>query len=97
MPAILKTIEDSTIVGMANNARFVKEFPFLKKALVAKKSHCSKCARKAGNKAANMQKVKQEIAGLSSSRKAVLKQLLDTKQARIIYRQPSGKTVKLTF
>ena len=60
MPAILKTIEDSTIVGMANNARFVKEFPFLKKALVAKKSHCSKCARKAGNKAANMQKVKQE-------------------------------------
>lgn len=97
MPAVLKTIEDSTIVGMANNNAFVREFPFLKQALNAKQSSCRSCMRKAGNRAANMQKVKQAIAGLSSSRKAKLKQMLDTKQARIIYKQNSGHTVKLTF
>jgi len=99
MPVTLKVIEDSTIISMANNAIFVKEFPFLERVKKAsrRKSGCSRCQVSDQHKADIIQKAKQGLAGLASSRKARLKTLLDAKKVRVIYRTPTGKVIKLTF
>ena len=98
MAARLKTIEDSSIVAMASNAKFVQAFPFLKRINAAhRKSGCSKCQRGHKDERQVIQQAKATIAGMGPTQKKLLKQLLNTDQVRVIYQQPNGKTIRLTF
>ena len=95
-------LEDSTIGSMALNAEIVKEFPFF--GVLAKnlrqgtgRRGCGSCNRTANERAKLLQQVKASIAGLSSERKRVLKDKLNTQSARITYRSSEGKAIQLTF
>ena len=96
----LKTIEDSTILAMANSKKFTDEFSFLLKAQqVARKTSrtCSTCDNGKKERTRVLQNIKAGLAGMGSERKRRLKELLNAKKVRISYTMASGKIVTLTF
>jgi hypothetical protein len=95
----LVVIENGTITAMASNPIFLRDFPFLASlgAQQVKGKKCSPCQK---NKAQNdaLLRAKAVIAGLPSEKKRRLKELLNAREARLIYaRAGDGKVIQLTF
>lgn len=99
--ADLVVIEDSTILTMLNDARFVAEIPCLRNKIEIFRqgsSPCGECQRKRHAKQRQeMAALKTCIGNLSAEKKVTLKQLLDAKKARIVFVKPDGEVVQLTF
>lgn len=99
----LAVVEESTIAGMAVNAEFLKEFPFLSaigrtiKSENGKPRGCGGCGRAAQERTAVFTAAKQAFASLDATKKRRLKELLKAQQVRITYMNNSGKVVQLTF
>ncbi len=97
----LVVIEDGTIAGMAAEARFLTAFPFLKtlSAVLTTSTSCSSCGGGSTNGRSDALKAaRRSLAGLSSDRKIALKQMLNAKRVRLVYRDDnSDKGIKLTF
>lgn len=97
-------LEDSTLVRMANDARFAEPFPWLlavqQAQAQAQPRTCGSCGRRqaAAAGADAFAQARLTIAQLPDAQKIQLKQLLDTQQLRVIYRRPTdGAMIKLTF
>lgn len=96
----LVVIEEGTITSMAANAAFTKEFPFLTSLASktgSKQRGCGSCGRAAAERTAVFGAAKQALAGMDSDKKRRLKELLNTSQVRITFKNNSGKLVQLTF
>ena len=94
-------IDDNVLTSLGNNNVFLRDFPFLRLVRSANKgkSGCGGCGSGASNKkrAEVYQAVKRNISQLSAGKKNRLKELLKTKQIRVVYRNAGGKTIQLTF
>lgn len=97
----LVVIEEGTLVGMATNPAITKEFPFLanigRQARSKTKASCGTCGRRSAERAAIYTAAKQAIAGMSSDKKRRLKELLNTKSARVVFKGSGSKYTELTF
>jgi hypothetical protein len=91
-------IEEALLISMANNQKFLKHFKFLgrlKRLNPAQRGGCSSCGggpRKVPQNQTLIQSAKQNIVGMGSGQKRVLKKLLNTKQIRITIK--TGKQIK---
>ena len=97
----LVVLEDSTLAGMALNATITREFPFLTalarlRQKPAKKG-CGRCGQNKAAQATVFNSAKLAIAGLDGTKKRRLKDLLNAKEARVTYREASGRVVQRTF
>ena len=94
----MSVIEDGTLTSMANNKKILAAFPFLKSLQKApKKPKCGKCGSGNQRRATVFTAAKRTLAGMGSAQKRKLKELLNTEQVRIIYRNERNKPVELTF
>lgn len=94
-------IEDSTILSLIRDPAYEQAIPcFANKKDTFKSGGggCGSCAakRRARQKQA-MSGIKSCLAGLTPEKKAELKQMLNTKQIRVVYTNAAGKVVQLTF
>ncbi len=94
----LYVLEDSALTALSQIERFTKEFPFLRSLKKApKKKGCSSCGSNNIVRSDTFSAVKQAIASMSSDSKRKLKNMLNAKEARVTYRDNSGKIVQRTF
>lgn len=96
----LTIIEDSTILTMLQDKQFSDAIPclFNKYEIFRNTSGCGSCARKRQEKQrSEMAKIKSCLAALSADKKTKLKQLLGTKKVRVVFANPTGQIVQLTF
>ena len=95
------TIEDSTVLTMLQDARFTSEIPCLFNKLEVFRNgpgSCGACARKRQQKQrTEMAAIKACLAALAPDKKQALKNLLGAKKVRVVFAQPSGEVVQLTF
>ena len=100
----LVVLEEGTLLGIASNEVFLKEFPFLRDLRKiaerrARKGGCGGCSNGRGSTSQRSQVItaaKQAIVGMGDDKKRRLKQLHNTKQLRITYRSGS-KVIQYTF
>jgi len=101
-PAVKKLVvlEEGVLISLANQPNFLKHFPFLKalKGMSSTKtSACCGAAKKANDaRVKKLQQAKQTIGGMADDRKRLLKKLLNTKKARVSYKN-GKKIVNHTF
>jgi hypothetical protein len=96
----LAVIEDSTILTMLQDRRFSDAIPclFNKSEVFRTHTGCGSCARKRQEKQrSEMAKIKSCLAALSPEKKTALKQLLGAKKIRVVFVNPTGQVVQLTF
>lgn len=100
-PRKLVVLEEGTLQTMALNPNIVKEFPFLvvltQVTRATGRAGCGTCGKANAERGKAFTKVKQTIAGLDSDKKRRLKELLNTKSARVVYPKANGKGEELTF
>lgn len=98
----LVVIEEGVLMVMSNSPTFVKEFPFLAtvaaqaRAKQKKRGGCGSCGRKK-DQAVLYGSAKKALAGMDSTKKRRLKELLNAERVRIVYRSGENKSVELTF
>ena len=103
----LLVLDDSMVMSIMNNNKIVSQIHAIKVAVDRaraapgaggmKKGGCTPCQAKARNVAINLMLVKKTIAQLPDESKKKLKELLNAKQVRIVYRNDAGKIIQLTF
>jgi hypothetical protein len=93
----LVTIEEGTLAALAANPVALREFPFLG-ALNRRGGgkSCKPCNRRRAE-ATGFGPAKKTIAGLDSTKKRKLKEILNAEQVRVLYKDGSGRVVQLTF
>lgn len=94
-------VEDSTILSMVNNEKFTAEFPCLQNqaaALAPSSTGCGACARRRqeAQKRA-LATIKTCLGGLDSAGQQKLKELLDTKQVKLVFISETGQVSSITF
>src|SRR5688572_1815021 len=100
---VLVVIENATINRMLRDQRFLDEFGFMKSLAAALSAEGKKpggCGCNRSKQAISREQyaeISQSIGAMGDDRKVKLKQLLDTQQARVVYRGHNGKTIRLTF
>jgi hypothetical protein len=101
----LVVLEDSQLAAMAANPTILHEFPFLGaitraqtqvQATVTKK-RCGKCRGTNQARAQALANVRQIIGGMPSDRKRRMRELLNAKQIRVVWRKPNGAREVLTI
>jgi hypothetical protein len=96
-----ETIEDSTILTMVNDAQFAAEIPCLQnqaKTLTTAATGCSACARRRQEaQRQTLAAIKTCLAGLSGEKQQRLKELLDTKQVKVVFISSTGQVSTITF
>jgi hypothetical protein len=99
-PRKLVTIEDSLLISMAANPAFVKEFPFLKSLekpqALSGKPNCGGCRKTQADRTLATMSAKVAIATMSNDKKKRLKQLINTDQVRVKYRE-GNRVLQKTF
>lgn len=94
-------IEEGTLTTMALNPSIAKEFPLLapiaKLARGGRGGGCGTCGRANQDRAKTFQQVKLALAGMDSTKKRKLKDLMNTQSMRLLYRDHAGKAQQLTF
>jgi|TARA_R110000824_G_scaffold347671_1_gene534414 hypothetical protein len=90
----LVILEEGLIIGLSNNAQYVKAFPFLhtvQKLTNARRGGCGKCGTASKQRAQVLQSAKHAIVALGADKKKELKRLLNTEKVQIKYR--SGQKI----
>ena len=95
-------MENAVLEQMASNKAFLNEFPSLRKILVANKAAGDSCSGCTGTRAGSArgdtyQEVKMALSGMATSRKSLLKQMLNTDKIEIVFRGSNGKAVRNKF
>lgn len=97
----LVVIEDSTILSLIKDSTYEQAIPcFANKKEIFQNTGggCGSCAAKRrARQKQSLAGIKSCLAALSPEKKTELKSLLNAKQIRIVYTNPSGKVVQLTF
>ena len=96
----LVLIQDSLLDSMAADVKFSRELPFLKGLLnLPRPATCRSCNRGQAQvvRQQTYASAKRTMAGLPAEKKRKLKELLNAKQIRIIFRNDGGKIIELTF
>lgn len=99
----LYTIEDNTLRSLMNDSQIQQILPCLKPAaeslsLINKGKKCNKCEReRAQGISEALGQARRCIANTRGAALNQLKAALNTKQIRVLARNPSGKTVKWTL
>lgn len=89
-------VEEGTLAGMAANAAFTAEFPFLAPlANMGRNPGC--CGKAAQERSKVFGAAKVALAGMSAEKKRRLKELLNANNVRVTYRTPTNRVVALTF
>ena len=91
----LVIMEDSMIIGLANNRQFITTFPFLStltKLTKARAGGCGKCSSAAKQRIQLLNSAKMAIIGLGQDKKDQMKKLMNAAKIQVKYR--SGKEVK---
>ncbi len=104
-PVVLKrklvVLEEGTLTGMALNPKIAAAFPFLAPiaalARQGQRAGCGSCGRAGQARAETFTKIKRAIAGMDSTKKRQLKDLLNAQQLQVIYKLPTGKQDNLKF
>jgi hypothetical protein len=84
----LVVIEDTTILNMARNEKFLGEFPFLTSlGAIAKKKvgGCGQCGSGNRERGQALNAAKATIAGMSAEKKKRLMQLLNAEKIRVVF------------
>jgi hypothetical protein len=99
----LVVIDDSMLQALARQPQYVREFPFLKQVsdnAPKKKRGCGSCGGAVKATTNRLQEAlnqaKLALVSMADDRKRTLKSLLNTQQARVVYKSGS-KVSKLTF
>lgn len=99
----LVVLEEATLIGLANQQTFLKEFPFLNllKSLASAttRGSCNTCGAnraRSQQRASTVLTAKQTIAGMGDDQKRKLKRLLNTEKVRVTFKQ-GAKIVQQTF
>lgn len=99
--ATVVVIEDSTIASLIMNQTIADAIPCLtnKRGLLGGSSGgCGSCARKRQQKVREeYAKIKSCLAALSPEKKAELKKYLNAEQIKVVFTNPTGKTMQMTF
>jgi hypothetical protein len=103
----LVVIDDSMVMAIMNDNKILSQIPPIKVAVsnakaksdagINRKAGCKPCQSKARNLAINLMVVKKAIAQLPNDMKKKLKELLNAKEVRIVYKNDSGKLIQLTY
>ena len=97
----LVVLEEGTLTSMALNPKIAGAFPILAPiaalARQAPRAGCGSCGRAGQARAETFTKVKRAIAGMDSTKKRQLKDLLNAQQVQIMYKLPNGKQDNLKF
>lgn len=95
----LVVIDDGRLSALSASAKFVKEFPFLAsiRSPERKKSGCGRCGTRSVNLSDTFKAIKQAVAGLDTTKKQLLKEMLNAHRVRVLYKDRSGKAVEVTF
>lgn len=100
----LVTIEESTILGMLQDVRYLNEFPFLRnlKTKLDQIGDCGSCTKRKPEKIRERREAltatRVTFAHLPGNSRAILKHLLQTKKVRVIYFSDNGrKKIQLTY
>ena len=94
----LRVLDHGLLDSLANNGTFLKEFPFLNVIRATKgTSRCGAC--RSSNRASSdaYAKVKESILGMSSDAKRKFKDMLSSKQVRILRPTAGGRVATYTF
>ena len=95
------TIEDSTILTMVNDPQFAAEIPCLQNQasnLTNSATGCGACARRRQEaQKQTLSAIKTCLAGLSGEKQQKLKDLLDTKQVKVVFISATGQVSTITF
>lgn len=92
-------IEDGVLLSMALNETYLREFPFLNALRAATNSgrpRCGRCQEDKNSRASILAAAKRTLAGLDSTRKERLKELLNAEKVRISYID-GKRSVERTF
>ena len=93
-------LEEATLATMAINPKLLAEFPMLApiaNMLRTQGVSCGSCGAAAKNRAAVYAKVKLAIVALTPDKKKRLKEMLNTRQVRIVYKDTADRPQQLTF
>lgn len=93
-------MSDDVMLRIMRDPNFTNEFPFLATTLArasARKPGCGGCSRKNRSRQMDLGVVRRQLVELPPDKKLKLKQLLNTNQVVIRYRQPNGVLHKLKF
>jgi len=97
----LVVLEEGTLTSMALNPKIAAVFTFLAPiAALSRQSPragCGSCGRAGQIRAETFTKVKRAIAGMDSTKKRQLKDMLNAQQIQVLYKLPSGKQDNLKF
>lgn len=100
----LLIIDDSMVLAIMGNSKITSQIPQIAVAVSNAKARssapgggCKPCQAKARNTAINLMVVKKAIARLPTEMKKKLKELLNAKEIRIVYKDDSGKLIQLTY
>lgn len=94
-------IEDSTILSLIRDTAYEQAIPCFankKEVFQSNNNGCGSCAQKRRERQKQaMAGIKSCLAGMSPEKKNELKQMLNTKQIRVVYTNSAGQVVQLTF
>lgn len=94
-------IDEAALTTMALNPAIAKEFPVLKPVAKLARSggrgSCGGCGRAAQERSRLFAQVKLALAGMDATRKRKLKDLLNARSVRLMYKDTRGKAQQLTF
>ena len=103
----LVIIDDGLAMAIMSDSRILSQIPAIKVAAdnakaradagMNRKAGCRPCQSKARNIAINLMIVKKAIAQLPAEMLKKLKELLNAKSARVVYKNDSGKLIQFTF
>jgi hypothetical protein len=94
----LLILDESSLVSMAGNPNFLKEFGFLKglQQLGKTRTGCGRCGNGAAKRVQTVNAAKQSIVSMGVEKKLRLKKLLNAEKVRLRV-ATSGKVTEYTF
>jgi hypothetical protein len=96
----LLIVDEALIQQLAADQRFAAAFPFLRSMQQIRQKPRTGCRRCRGSNiqvATTFNAIKSTLAHMGGDKKNLLKQMLNARKVRIVYLQPNGGVVSLTF
>lgn len=94
----LLIVEESVLLAMASNPKFLQEFPFLSalKTIAKTKGGCGRCGRTASHRISVVSSIKSSLIAMGVEKKQRLKKLLNAEKVRFRIAE-GGRVTEYTF